>query len=77
MCDYEQCYKGYVTDFILYLRDCVICGKTCFTKKKVWRVFTRITFAVAATANSEAVYSAYVGVKYQQHYVDVQVTDCF
>lgn len=45
-------------------------------KKKVWRVFTRITFAVAATANSEAVYSAYVSVKYQQCYVDVWVSDC-
>lgn len=52
-------------------------AKPVLPKKKVWRVFTRITFAVAAAANSEAVYSAYVGVKYQQHYVDVQVTDCF
>lgn len=52
-------------------------AKPVLPKKKVWRVFTRITFAVAATANSETVYSAYVGVKYQQHYVDVQVTDCF
>ena len=54
-----------MTNFVLHLRDSVICGKVCFTKR-AGGVFNRITFAVATTTNCETVYFAYISVPYQQ-----------